>query len=79
MLLEMNVDRDKAEHILIEADTVAGLVMEGFDMTMETPEGRALYERAFTTFIKSEIDDTPMATLYDALKGTGAVASRDAA
>ncbi|MDR3098650.1 MAG: hypothetical protein LBV73_16450 [Paraburkholderia sp.] len=69
------MNRDRAEHILIEADSVAELVLGGFDMTIETSEGRALYDRAFTAYVRCEIGDLPMASLYDALKGSaGAVA-----
>ncbi|QBQ97412.1 hypothetical protein [Paraburkholderia pallida] len=64
------MDRKKAEHVLIEADEVADLVLEGFDMTIGTAEGRALYDRAFNTYVRSEIGDLPMAELYDALKGS---------
>ncbi|MCG5075164.1 hypothetical protein [Paraburkholderia tagetis] len=69
------MNRDRAEHILIEADWVAELVLGGFDMTIETSEGRALYERAFTAYVRKEIGDLPVASLYDALKSSaGAVA-----
>jgi hypothetical protein len=64
------MERKKAEHILIEADEIAGLVLNGFDMTMETDAGRALYDRAFTAYIHSEIGDLPVADLYDALNGS---------
>ena len=64
------MDRNRAEHILMEADSVAELVMGGFDMTIETSEGRALYERAFTAYVRSEIGDLPMSSLYDALKSS---------
>jgi hypothetical protein len=63
------MERKKAEHILIEADEIAGLVLDGFDMTMETDAGRALYDRAFTAYIRGEIGDLPVAELYDALNG----------
>ncbi|WP_213305648.1 hypothetical protein [Paraburkholderia sacchari] len=70
------MNRDRAEHILIEADSVAELVLGGFDMTIDTSEGRALYERAFTAYVRSEIGDLPMDSLYDALKGsTGSLPS----
>ncbi|NLP62679.1 hypothetical protein [Paraburkholderia sacchari] len=64
------MNRDRAEHILIEADSVAELVLGGFDMTIDTLEGRALYERAFTAYVRSEIGDLPIDSLYDALKGS---------
>jgi hypothetical protein len=64
------MQRKKAEHILIEADEIAGLVLNGFDMTMETDAGRALYARAFTAYIRSEIGDEPVNDLYDALNGS---------
>jgi hypothetical protein len=63
------MERKKAEHILIEADEIAGLVLDGFDLTMETDAGRALYDRAFTSYIHGEIGDLPVAELYDALNG----------
>ena len=70
------MNRDRAEHILIEADFIAELVLGGFDMTIETSEGRALYDRAFTAYLQSEIGDSPVSSLYDALKGsTGTLAS----
>lgn len=64
------MERKKAEHILLEADEIAGLVLNGFDMTMETDAGRALYDRAFTAYIHNEIGDSPVAELYDALNGS---------
>ncbi|CAB3788371.1 hypothetical protein LMG28688_02675 [Paraburkholderia caffeinitolerans] len=64
------MNRDRAEHILLEADSVAELVLGGFDMTIDSSEGRALYERAFTAYVRSEIGDLPMASLYDLLKGS---------
>ncbi|MEM5326301.1 hypothetical protein VSR34_06780 [Paraburkholderia sp. JHI2823] len=64
------MERKKAEHILLEADEIAGLVLDGFDMTMETEAGRALYDRAFTAYIHKEIGDLPVAELYDALNGS---------
>jgi len=64
------MERKKAEHILLEADEIAGLVLNGFDMTMETDAGRALYDRAFTAYIHNEIGDLPVAELYDALNGS---------
>lgn len=63
------MNRDRAEHILIEADSIAELVLGGFDMTIATTEGRALYDRTFTAYIRREIGDTPVSSLYDALKG----------
>jgi len=64
------MERKKAEHILIEADEIAGLVLDGFDMTLETEAGRTLYDRAFTAYLRREIGDVPMAELYDALNGS---------
>lgn len=63
------MERKKAEHVLLGAGEMAELVVDAFDMTMENPEGRALYDRAFTAYIRSEIGDAPMAELYDALQG----------
>ncbi|QGZ63585.1 hypothetical protein [Paraburkholderia acidisoli] len=63
------MERKKAEHILIEADAMAGLVLDGFDLSMDTDAGRALYDRAFTAYLHSEIGDLPLAELYDALNG----------
>lgn len=63
------MDRKKAEHVLIKADEVADLVMHGFDLTMDTVEGRALYDRAFTAYVHNEVGDLPMSELYDALQG----------
>ncbi|WP_233870600.1 hypothetical protein [Paraburkholderia adhaesiva] len=62
------MDLKKAEHVLIEADEVADLVMHGFNLTMDTAEGRALYGRAFTAYVHSEVGDLPMSELYDALQ-----------
>ncbi|PVX86265.1 hypothetical protein [Paraburkholderia unamae] len=64
------MERKKAEHILIDADEIAGLVLDGFDLTMETDAGRALYDRAFTAYLHGEIGDLPVAELYDALNGS---------
>lgn len=64
------MERKKAEHILIDADEIAGLVLDGFDLTMETDAGRALYDRAFTAYLHGEIGDLPVAELYDALSGS---------
>lgn len=76
MNMNASMNRDRAEHILIEADSVAELVLGGFEMTMESAEGRALYDRAFTAYVRSEIGDLPVASLYDALKASaGALAS----
>lgn len=66
------MNRERAEHILIEADSIAELVLGGFDMTIETAEGRALYDRTFTSYIHREIGDSPVSSLYDALKGATA-------
>ncbi|SDC93568.1 hypothetical protein [Paraburkholderia lycopersici] len=63
------MERKKAEHILLEAGEIADLVLNGFDMTMETHAGRALYDRAFTAYLHKEIGDLPVAELYDALNG----------
>ena len=72
----VNMNRDRAEHLLIEADSIAELVLGGFDMTIETSEGRALYDRAFTAYLSREIGDESVSSLYDALKGsTGPLAS----
>jgi len=72
------MDRKKAEHILIEADEVAELVLDGFEMTIGTVEGRALYDRAFTTYVRNQIGDLPMSELYDALKGSPGVVTSSA-
>ncbi|WP_321894985.1 hypothetical protein [Paraburkholderia heleia] len=64
------MERKKAEHILLEADEIAGLVLNGFEMTMETVAGRALYERTFNAYIHNEIGDVPVWELYDALNGS---------
>ncbi|MEM5398651.1 MULTISPECIES: hypothetical protein [Paraburkholderia] len=64
------MERKKAEHILLEADEIAALVLNGFDMTMETGAGRALYERTFNAYIHNEIGDLPVGELYDALNGS---------
>jgi hypothetical protein len=64
------MERKKAEHILLEADEIAGLVLNGFDMTMETDAGRALYDRTFNAYIHNEIGDLPVGDLYDALNGS---------
>ncbi|RQH05747.1 hypothetical protein [Paraburkholderia dinghuensis] len=63
------MDRKKAEDVLIVADEVADLVMHGFDLTMDTADGRALYARTFTAYVHSEVGDVPMSELYDALQG----------
>lgn len=63
------MERKKAEHILIEADAMAGLVLDGFDLSMDTQAGRTLYDRAFTAYLHSEIGDLPIAELYEALNG----------
>lgn len=64
------MNRERAEHILIEADSVAELVLGGFDMTMDSSEGRALYDRTFTAYLRNEMGDLPVSSLYDALKGS---------
>lgn len=64
------MERKKAEHILLEADEIAGLVLNGFDMTMDTDAGRALYDRAFTRYIHNEMGAVPVGELYDALNGS---------
>lgn len=63
------MERKKAEYVLLEAGEMAELVVDAFDMTMESPAGRALYDRAFTAYIRSEIGDSPISELYDALQG----------
>jgi hypothetical protein len=71
----MNMNRNKAERILIEADQIADCVMHGFDMTMETDAGRELYDRAFTTYVRKQIGELPMSELYDALTGAPEIVS----
>lgn len=64
------MERKKAEHILIEADEMAGLMLDGFDLSMNSVAGRALYDRAFSAYLHNEIGDLPITELYDALNGS---------
>ncbi|WP_322045861.1 hypothetical protein [Paraburkholderia sp. J67] len=47
---------------------MADFVLQCFELTLEAPAGRELYERAFGTYIRSQVGDMPMADIYDALK-----------
>jgi hypothetical protein len=62
------MDQKKAERLLVDADRMAEFVLKCFDLTLETQPGRDLYERAFGTYIRTEVGDMPMADIYDALK-----------
>ncbi len=64
----VRMDQKKAESLLVDADRMADFVLKCFDLTLESQPGRDLYERAFGTYIRTEVGDMPMAEIYDALK-----------
>lgn len=73
------MDRKTAERLLVDADRIAEFVLECFDLTLEAPQGRELYDRAFSLYLKREAGDVPLADLYDALKGHGELPEAPAA
>ncbi|MBN3857448.1 hypothetical protein G3N59_29095 [Paraburkholderia sp. Ac-20340] len=47
---------------------MAEFVLECFELTLAAPAGRELYERAFGTYIRSQVGDMPMDEIYDSIK-----------